>query len=325
MTDDRVLQPVPDPAAPAVTVRVPAKVNLALSVGPLRADGYHELTTVFHAVSLYDDVTLRAADRLSVEVLGEGADDVPTDGSNLAVRAVRAVAELLGVAPDVRVTIRKGIPVAGGMAGGSADAAAALLAADALWSGGLDRDALSRLAADLGSDVPFALQGGTALGCGRGEQLSPVLGRGGFDWVFALADGGLSTPAVYGALDAMRDEGAVEGPGSVEGVLAALRTGDAVALGRTLTNDLEPAALRLRPQLRRVLDAGREIGAAGAVVSGSGPTVAFLMRAAGEGVHFAAALAGLDVCRGIRRAQGPVSGAQLLSPEQVADESPRSL
>lgn len=307
-----------------MTVRVPAKVNLALCVGPLRDDGFHELSTVFHAVSLYDDVVVEPAERLSVGVVGEGADDVPLDDRNLAVQAVRAVAALTGREPAVRLTIRKGIPVAGGMAGGSADAAGALVAVDALWDTGLDRETMLGLAAGLGSDVPFALQGGTALGAGRGEQLSPVLGRGTYHWVFALADGGLSTPAVYAALDAMRAE-QPQPEANLDGVLAALRSGDPVALGRTLCNDLQPAALRLRPQLGRVLEAGREVGAVGAVVSGSGPTVAFLTRSADDGVHVAAALAGMDVCRGIRRADGPVAGARIVvdEPVEAAPAGPR--
>lgn len=304
-------------AGRTVTVRVPAKVNLHLGVGPLRKDGFHELVTVYHAVSLYDEVVVADADRLSVRVSGEGAADVPVDDDNLAARAVRGIAAVTRRDPAVAVTIRKGIPVAGGMAGGSADAAGALVAADALWDTGLDADTLLDLAAGLGSDVPFALQGGTALGAGRGERLSPVLGRGDYHWVFALADGGLSTPAVYATLDTMRAERA-DVVSSPDGVLAALRTGDPVALGRTLCNDLQPAALRLRPQLRRVLDAGREVGALGAVVSGSGPTVAFLARSADDGVHLAAALAGMDVCRGIRRADGPVTGARVVPAQPAA-------
>jgi 4-diphosphocytidyl-2-C-methyl-D-erythritol kinase len=298
--------------ASPVTVRVPAKVNLHLGVGPVRKDGFHELVTVYQAISLYDEVIVSEADDLSLTVVGEGADLLPTDEDNLAVRAVRAIAAIVGHEPDVAITIRKGIPVAGGMAGGSADAAATLVAVDALWGTDLDRITLEGLAAGLGSDVAFLLHGGSALGTGRGEAISPVLGTGDYHWVLALASDGLPTPVVYAELDRMRgEEPAAESLGA-DGVLAALRAGDAVALGMVLANDLQPAALRLRPQLRRVLDAGRELGAVGVVVSGSGPTVALLTRSSNESVRIASALSGLGVCRGVRRAHGPVAGARVV-------------
>ena len=301
-------------SAHSVTARVPAKVNLHLSVGGVRRDGFHELVTVYHALSLYDEVIVEPADALEVVVVGEGAAQVPTDAENLAARGVRAVAALLGREPSVRLTIRKGIPVAGGMGGGSADAAAALVAVDALWGAEIDRVTMEGLAAGLGSDVAFLLYGATALGTGRGEAISPVLSTGDYHWVLAVAEAGLSTPTVYAELDRLRSAGEVDhdGVGPPDGVLAALRAGDVVALGRALANDLEPAALRLRPQLRRVLEAGRELGAAGVVVSGSGPTVALLARTADESVHIASALSGLAVCRTVRRATGPVAGARVV-------------
>ena len=295
-----------------VTVRVPAKINLHLSAGPVRKDGFHELVTVYHAVSLYDEVVVEPGDGVSVTVTGEGAGQLPEDDDNLAVRAVRALAALAGRSPDVSITIRKGIPVAGGLAGGSADAAAALVAADAMWGGELDRITLEGLAAGLGSDVAFLLHGGSALGTGRGEAISPVLGTGEYHWVLAIADTGLSTPVVYGELDRLRDSGPMARIGEPDGVLSALRAGDVVALGTVLANDLQPAALRLRPQLRQVLDAGRELGAAGTIVSGSGPTVAMLARSAEDSVRIASALSGMDVCRTVRRAHGPVPGARVV-------------
>ena len=298
-----------------VTVRVPAKLNLHLSVGPLRKDGFHELVTVYHAVSLYDEVVVEPGDGVTVTVTGEGADHLPLDDDNLAVRAVRAVAAILGRPPDLSITVRKGIPVAGGMAGGSADAAAALLAADSLWGAELDRITLEGLAAGIGSDVAFLLHGGSALGTGRGEAISPVLGTGDYHWVLAVADLGLSTPLVYTELDRMRDAGPTPRAGEPDGVLAALRAGDVVALGTVLANDLQAAALRLRPQLRQVLDAGRELGAVGAVVSGSGPTVAMLARSSEESVRIASSLSGMDVCRTVRRAHGPVPGARIVPTE----------
>lgn len=293
-------------------MRAPAKVNLHLSVGRRRDDGFHDLTTVFQAVGLYDDVELRRADALSCTVTGESADQVPTDDTNLAVRAVRLMAEHTGNAPDLAVRISKGIPVAGGCAGGSADAAAALVACDALWGTGLAKDELAALAARLGSDVPFALHGGTALGTGRGEQLTPVLGQGTYSWVLALSDGGLSTPEVYAQLDRQRETGPVGVVTDPADVLSALRQGDAVALGRALGNDLQPAALALKPALRLLLETGRDLGALGALVSGSGPTVALLARDEGHAVALASALAGQGVCRTVKRADGPVSGARVV-------------
>jgi 4-diphosphocytidyl-2-C-methyl-D-erythritol kinase len=216
----------------------------------------------------------------------------------------------------LKVSIRKGIPVAGGMAGGSADAAAALVAADSLWGTSLDRTTMEGLAAGLGSDVAFLLVGGTALGTGRGEVISPVLAVGEYHWVLAVADFGLATPAVYAEYDRLRAAGVLtdESP-APDGVLAAVRAGDVVALGKSLSNDLQPAALSLRPQLARVLDAGRELGAVGGVVSGSGPTVALLARSSAESVRIASSLAGLGVCRTVRRASGAVTGARVVTGE----------
>ena len=300
------------PPVDTVTVRAPAKVNLHLSVGARRPDGYHDLTTVFQAIGLCDELTVTRSTGLTVRVEGDSAAQVPVDDTNLAVRAVRALADRTGVAPDVDLLLVKGIPVAGGCAGGSADAAAALVACDALWGLGLARDELSEVAAGLGSDVPFSLHGGTALGTGRGERLTPVLGAGTYSWVLALADGGLSTPAVYDELDRQRDTGPVSVVSDPSEVLAALRQGSAEALGKALSNDLQPAALALKPELRRLLAAGEELGALGGVVSGSGPTVAFLARDDGHATALAAALSGQGVCRTVRVAEGPVPGARVV-------------
>ncbi|MEX2291358.1 MAG: 4-(cytidine 5'-diphospho)-2-C-methyl-D-erythritol kinase [Mycobacteriales bacterium] len=296
-----------------VTVRAPGKINLHLSVGRRRPDGFHDLTTVFHAVGLYDDVELVRADRLTVTVTGEGAGLVPLDGSNLAVRAIHLIAGHTGHEPTLEVRIHKGIPVAGGCAGGSADAAAALVGCDALWGTALPKDELAVLGAQLGSDVPFSLHGGTALGTGRGERLTAVLGQGSYSWVLALSEGGLSTPAVYGQLDRQRETGPVGIVRDPAHVLAALRQGDAVALGRALDNDLQAAALVLQPSLRQLLDTGRDLGALGVVVSGSGPTVALLARDDGHAVALASALDGHDVCAAVRRADGPVTGARVVA------------
>lgn len=297
----------------SVTVRVPAKVNLCLSVGPLRPDGYHDLATVFHAVALYDEVTATPAEELSLTVEGEGAAEVPLDSSNLAWRAAEMLAREAGrPAPEVRLHLGKGIPVAGGMAGGSADAAGALVACDELWHTGMSRDDLHAMAARLGSDVPFALYGGTAMGTGRGEQITPVLARGEFHWVFAFAHEGLSTPSVFHELDRIRGNKKVPAPGIDEELLRALRAGDSMLLGAALRNDLTRAATSLRPDLRRTLQAGQDAGALGALLSGSGPTCAFLAADAASAARIGALLETEESVRAVRRAFGPAAGAHVV-------------
>lgn len=297
----------------SVTVRAPGKLNLHLAVGDRRDDGYHELTTVFHAVSLVDEVTVRDADVLSLRVNGEGADVLPTDERNLAWRAAELMAEHVGRAPDVAITINKSIPVAGGMAGGSADAAAVLVGMNVLWELGVPRRDLHTLAARLGSDVPFALHGGTALGTGRGEELATVLTRETFHWVLAFADGGLSTPAVFAELDRLRGTGrTLPETGDSEPVLAALAAGDPQRLAGLLGNDLQTAAVSLMPALRRTLRAGVEAGALAGIVSGSGPTCAFLCMSADSAADVAVELAAVGAGRAVRVASGPVYGARVV-------------
>lgn len=304
----------------AVVARAPAKVNVHLAVGPLRSDGFHELRTVYLAVSLFDTVTVRPGDGLSLSVTGEGttgsgADAVPTDRRNLVWRAAELLAEHAGVPADAAITIDKSIPAAAGLAGGSADAAAALVALDALWGTHATRGELTALAARLGSDVPFSLLGGVALGSGRGEQLSPVLARRRWDWVLGIAGEGLSTPAVYAELDRLRAAGRVpdgEELSAPDPVIAALRSGPVPALAAALGNDLQPPALSLRPDLRRALRAATSAGAVGALVSGSGPTVAALAEDEDSAVRLTAALAGEGVYRTVRAVHGPVPGARLV-------------
>lgn len=306
-----MLSVVPRP----VTVRAPSKVNLHLGVGDLREDGYHELTSVFQALSLSDDVVVADADALSVRVRGTDVAEVPTDRTNLVWRAAELLARRAGRSPDVAITIVKGIPVAGGMAGGSADAAAALVGLNDLWRLGLDRAELFALGAELGSDVPFTLHGLTALGTGRGEKLLPVLSRNSFHWVLALAKGGLSTPAVFRELDRLRAEGNPPRLGGAEDLIQALASGDAAKLAPLLGNDLQPAALSLKPELRRTLRAGTTAGALAGIVSGSGPTCAFLCADADAAVAVGAELAGAGVCRTVRVAHGPVPGARIVDDE----------
>jgi 4-diphosphocytidyl-2-C-methyl-D-erythritol kinase len=313
-------------------VRVPAKINLQLAVGPPRADGYHDLVTVFHAVSLFDEVTVQAARTDSVTVTGEGADQVPADGDNLALRAVRALRATIDERDDVliedadddeheyagtdtggvAVTISKRIPVAGGLAGGSADAAAALVACNELWQAGLSQPELCEVASEVGSDVAFAVVGGTAVGRGRGERLSPALvAPATYHWALAFADGHLSTPAVYGTLDKLRAQRAVGNPELSAELMSALRAGDAERLGAALSNDLQAPAVSMFPALRKTLSAGIELGALGGLVSGSGPTCFFLTDSAERAADLAGALSGAGVCRAAAAAAGPVPGASV--------------
>jgi 4-diphosphocytidyl-2-C-methyl-D-erythritol kinase len=293
-------------------------VNLHLAVGDRREDGYHELATVFHAVSLLDEVTVRNADVLSLELVGEGADKLPTDEHNLAWQAAELMAEHVGRAPDVSIMIDKSIPVAGGMAGGSADAAAVLVAMNSLWELNVPRRDLRVLAARLGSDVPFALHGGTALGTGRGEELATVLSRNTFHWVLAFADSGLSTPAVFNELDRLRAGGDPPRLAEAGPVLAALAAGDPEQLAPLLGNELQAAAVSLEPTLRRALGAGVDAGALAGIVSGSGPTCAFLCASAASAVDVGIQLSGAGVCRTVRVASGPVPGARVVpAPTEV--------
>jgi 4-diphosphocytidyl-2-C-methyl-D-erythritol kinase len=310
-----------------VTARVPAKINLQLTVGPLRGDGYHGLVTVFHAVSLFDEVTVEAADTDSVTVAGEGADAVPADGNNLALRAVRALRDAIGrsdgsdtgdpdgvsVSDGIAVAIRKRIPVAAGLAGGSADAAAALVACNDLWQAGLSVRELGEVAGGVGSDVAFAVLGGTAVGRGRGEQLtSALVAPATYHWVLAFADGNLSTPAVYGTLDRLRAGRNVAEPELSAELMSALRAGDPQRLGAALSNDLQAPAVSMFPALRKTLAAGVELGALGALVSGSGPTCVFLTGSAGQATDLAVALSGAGVCRSVATATGAAPGAAVI-------------
>ncbi|CAL9509446.1 4-diphosphocytidyl-2-C-methyl-D-erythritol kinase [Streptomyces sp. enrichment culture] len=304
----------PAASVPAVTIRVPAKVNVQLAVGPPRADGYHDLANVFLAVGLQDRVTARPAPRLSITCAGPGSALVPLDGTNLAARAAELLAEHTGrERADVHLHIDKDIPVAGGMAGGSADGAAALLACAELWGTGTPREELLELAGRLGSDVPFALVGGAALGLGRGELLTPLPVGGTFHWVFALADGGLSTPEVYRECDRLRGADPAPAPEASPALLAALRDGDAYALAGALSNELQAAAISLRPSLEDVLEAGNAAGSLAGLVSGSGPTCAFLAPDAPTAARIATVLEGSGTCRAARATTSPAPGAGVLT------------
>ncbi|MEU2540338.1 4-(cytidine 5'-diphospho)-2-C-methyl-D-erythritol kinase [Streptomyces iakyrus] len=295
----------------SVTVRVPAKVNVQLAVGAARADGFHDLANVFLAVGLYDEITVTPADELRVTCDGPDAGQVPLDRTNLAARAAVALAERYGRSPGVHLHIAKDIPVAGGMAGGSADGAGALVACDALWQTGAPREELLEICAELGSDVPFSLVGGAALGIGRGEQLTPLEVGGTFHWVFAMAGRGLSTPAVFREFDRLGEGTDIPEPVASQELLAALAKGDPDALAAAVSNDLQPAALSLFPELAGTLAAGRAAGALTALVSGSGPTTAFLVRDPESAAAVAQALLASGTCRTVRTASGPAPGATI--------------
>ena len=296
----------------------PAKINLSLRILGVRDDGYHEISTVFHAVSLCDEVRIRpgaVGSGCSVSTSGDRIESVPTDEGNIAVRAVRELARFAGINQvDVVIEINKVIPVAAGMAGGSADAAAALVAARAMWGVPVDDDDLHAIAAGLGSDVPFALIGGTARGLGRGEVLASVLSTSSLHWVIAVSDGELSTPAVYAEWDRLVAAGDCQPSDGADDrdLLAALRSGVAPDIAVHLVNDLQPAAISLRPSLTDVLAAGTELGALAGLVSGSGPTCAFLAADRDEAIGLAAELSGLGLVRAVRYAVGPHPGARVM-------------
>ncbi|MFC9845638.1 4-(cytidine 5'-diphospho)-2-C-methyl-D-erythritol kinase [Streptomyces sp. NPDC060223] len=295
-----------------VTVRVPAKVNVQLAVGGARPDGFHDLANVFLAVGLYDEVKVTPADELSITCTGPDSGQVPLDATNLAARAAVELARRYGIDPAVHLQIAKDIPVAGGMAGGSADGAGALLACDTLWGTNASREELLDICAQLGSDVPFSLVGGAALGLGRGERLRALEVGGTFHWVFAMAGRGLSTPAVFREFDRMNEGVRIPEPVASQELLDALAKGDAAALAATVSNDLQPAALSLFPELADTLAAGRAAGALAALVSGSGPTTAFLAADPESAAEVARALSASGTCRTVRTASGAAPGATVL-------------
>jgi 4-diphosphocytidyl-2-C-methyl-D-erythritol kinase len=304
-------------AQPVVLARAPGKINLFMRVGALQPDGYHAVATAYQAVSLYEDVRAYPADRFSVSFDGPiDTSGLPVDDSNLAIRAARLLARKTGVTEGVHLEIDKHVPIAGGMGGGSADAAATLLACDALWQTDLPKDDLLALAAKLGADVPFALSGGTAIGTGRGERLSPALATGSFHWVLAVAEFGMSTPGVYAELDRHRElhAGQIPEPSdqpSVDAdVLHALRAGDPQMLADSLHNDLQAASLHLAPGLGQILELGEQHGALAGVVSGSGPTIAFLADEADAALELQVALSAARL--NAQRVHGPVHGARIL-------------
>ena len=298
-----------------VTARVPAKVNLQLSVGPLGPDGFHEVTTVFQAISLFDDVTVATANKgagIKISITGQTSGGVPADNSNLAVKAAQLMIKNYDLPEDLVIKLKKEIPVAGGMAGGSADAAGVIVGLDSLFELGLSRDVMESVGSKIGSDVPFSICGGVAIGTGRGDQITPALAKGSYNWVLALSGQGLATPSVYQECDRLREGLSIAAPVVSEQLMQALRAGDAKALGKALTNELQPAACSLRPALKLVLDVGVDYGALGGIVSGSGPTVAFLVSDDEHAMDLTVALSSSGVVSSVVRASGPTNGARII-------------
>ena len=298
-----------------VTARVPAKVNLQLSVGPLGTDGFHEVTTVFQAISLFDDVTVATAEKgegIKISITGQTSGGVPADNTNLAVKAAQLMIKNYDLPEDLVIKLKKEIPVAGGMAGGSADAAGVIVGLDSLFELGLSRDVMESVGSKIGSDVPFSICGGVAIGTGRGDQITPALAKGSYNWVLALSGQGLATPSVYQECDRLREGLSIAPPVVSEPLMQALRAGDAKALGKALTNELQPAACSLRPALRLVLDVGVDYGALGGIVSGSGPTVAFLVSDDEHAMDLTVALSSSGVVSSVVRASGPTNGARII-------------
>ena len=298
-----------------VIARVPAKVNLQLAVGPLGADGFHEVTTVFQAISLFDDVTVATAPEnngISIQITGQTSTGVPSDNSNLAVKAAALMIKNYDLPNDLSIKLKKEIPVAGGMAGGSADAAGVIVGLDSLFELGLSRDEMEMVGSKIGADVPFSICGGVAIGTGRGDQITPALFKGSYNWVLALSGQGLATPSVYAECDRLREGLSISTPVVSEQLMQALRAGDAKALGKSLSNDLQPAACSLRPALRLVLDVGLDYGALGGIVSGSGPTVVFLVKDDEHAMDLTVALSSSGVISSVVRATGAVAGARII-------------
>ena len=299
----------------SVTVRVPAKVNLQLAVGPREGDGFHNLVSVFQAISIYDDVTISKTapgSGITIAITGDHTHGVPADSTNLAVKAAQLISDDYQFEVDIHIEVNKSIPVAGGMAGGSADAAAVIVGLNDLYNLEMTREEMLEFGSQLGSDVPFMITGGTAVGQGRGDQLTAALSRGTYHWVLALSTVGLSTPAVYQECDRLRAGLDIAAPQTSDALMQSLLSADPKAVGLALQNDLQSAACSLRPALTLVLDVGEEYGALGAIVSGSGPTVAFLVADEEQGLDLAVALTSSGVVGSVARAYGPVPGAKVI-------------
>ncbi len=275
-------------STPTVAAKAPAKINLILRVGSPDNSGYHPLVTVFQAVDIWDEVAVSPADSDHLEIEGSVAlSGVPTDQTNIVWRAVEALSAVKGNREPLAIRITKTIPVAGGMAGGSADAAATLVALNELWQLGRTPQQLADIAATLGADVPFSVAGGLALGEGRGDVLTPLTRQQPIHVVVVTSPLALSTPLVYKTLDDLRGAGARTLGALTEAELASVTGDDLDRLAGVVVNDLQAATLQLAPAVQDNLDVLSETGALAALVSGSGPTVFGLCRDQDHASHVA--------------------------------------
>ena len=324
-----------------VRASAPGKVNLTLRVGAPTPDGYHPLVTVFEALNLRETVTVRTSKTPGVRVetvayLPDGSVDEATTramedvdpATHLAVRAARVLQRLAAAGPwastaaGLSIRVDKRVPVAGGMAGGSADAAAALVACNELWELGLGDEQLHAIGRSLGADVPACLAGGIALGTGRGDHMS-VLREGDeagaeyqHHWVMLLAHEGLSTPSVFREFDRVDAAGAPALAEPTPEEITAL-CGGPEELRHCLVNDLQAPALRLRPELAETIGAARDAGALAVTLSGSGPTVAALARDAEHARTLAATLSDAPTVARAIPTHGPACGARIESTEAI--------
>jgi 4-diphosphocytidyl-2-C-methyl-D-erythritol kinase len=251
-----------------ITASAPGKINLYFAVGPKLENGYHEVCSVYLALNLREEVSVTKATDLKIGVSGtiNNLESVPTDESNLVVKAAKLVTE-----ETLSFGIQKQVPIAGGMGGGSADAAASLMATSELFGTELPANSVA-----LGADVPFALMGGVALGTGVGENLTPLPMHGKLHIVLIPSEGQLSTPVVYNHLDELRESAALvpdSAPTEPTELIEALKHGHVEEVAKHAHNDLQWAALSLKPELQDTIDRAKAAGALAAMVSGSGPTV----------------------------------------------------
>lgn len=290
----------PDAPPSSLRARAAAKVNLGLYVGPLQPGGrYHEVVSVLQSIAIWDELEVEVVpEGLGLEVEGGG---LPPDETNLVLVAARELARRSRDLPGARFRLRKGIPVSAGLGGGSADGAAALIALDRLWGLHLPAVNLHAMAAEVGSDVPFCIAGGTAVATGRGDKIREVPSKGSTWWVVGIDHEQLATQHVYDHFDELGLATPLDGRWPEE-LLAALVAGDLRRLAGALHNDLEPAAFDLLPALAKSKQRLLEAGALGAIMSGSGPTMLGLCGDEDHATQVARAVrsgfAGVEVARG---------------------------
>ncbi|MDO5299120.1 MAG: 4-(cytidine 5'-diphospho)-2-C-methyl-D-erythritol kinase [Clostridia bacterium] len=283
-------------------IQARAKINWTLDVVGTLPNGYHDLDMLMQSVTLCDQMTMEDAPVRTLAVRSSSGMFVPADENNLVLRAAAALAERTGCERGARITLRKYIPVAAGMGGGSSDAAAALQGLNVLWGLGLGEDELEKIGLDIGADVPFCVRGGLQRARGIGERLTPVPLRKPLYLVAFQPCRGLSTKEVFTSLheEGIRPEDRPDN----EAAQRALTRGDVRGLGRSLGNVLEPVSRRLRPEIDRAIRAIEEAGAVGARMTGSGSAVFGVFMHAGACRKAAQQLQGTyPACRMMRTAE----------------------